>query len=113
MENLITKELLSDIFGFEIRKINPSILDGNLYYYKKFVKCKSKINIYELAHKCKEWANSKGFDVLSSCNTDEKCWVQLHQYNTKLIGSSKYFHSFTEYKAIFKACEHIRKELLK
>ena len=62
------------------------------------------INIYELAHKCKEWAHSRNFmiqsylyntkaraDLLSSCDVDEK------------------FIADTEPEAIFKACEWILK----
>ena len=61
-------------------------------------------NIYELAHKCKEWAHSRSFmiqsylyntkaraDLLSSCDVDEK------------------FIADTEPEAIFKACEWILK----
>ena len=66
MKDLISKELLTEVIGVEIRKINNSILDGNLYYYKTFVKCKSKINIYELANRCKEWAINKGYEIKSS-----------------------------------------------
>lgn len=61
MGNLISKELLSEVLAVDIRKINNSILDGNLYYYKTFVKCKSKINIYELADKIIDWIESKGY----------------------------------------------------
>ena len=62
-------------------------------------------NIYELAHKCKEWAHTLGFmvqsylyntkaraDLLSSCDVDEK------------------FIADTEPEAVFRVCEWILKD---
>lgn len=101
----MSKELLSEVLHCDVCKIH--IKDNILEYDCDFDDAIMirNINIYELAHKCKEWANSKGFDVLSSCNSDGKVWVQLHEYDTKLIGSTEYFHSFSEIEAIFKACQ--------
>ena len=126
MENLISKELLSNIFGFKIRKINQSILDGNLYYYKEFYKCKSKINIYALAHKCKEWAIKQSnkenkityieitqiYTIFYKSKDKVSCYIHYF-YEDKKSGAGKEFIADTESEAIFEACEWIRKELLK
>lgn len=108
MEKLISKELLSEVLKVKIRKINSSILDGNLYYYKELVKCKSKINIYELAHKCKEWAENQGYILLSK---NKECLVYLiddvYDVIECLNQYEDYFDADTEYEAIFKACDRI------
>lgn len=106
----ITKELLGEVLGVDIRKINYSILDGNLYYYKTFIKCKSKINIHELEHKFKEWAFDNFYlsIIVFKINDDlYKCEIadikdSLGEWNTK--------HSFkieTEIEAVIKACQWI------
>ena len=103
MENLISKELLSEVLGVDIRKINNSILDGNLYYYKTFVKCKSKINIYELGFKVKEWSYSKCNEIISYTEGSEV-------YQTQLGKKVKDFYADSELKAIIKAAEWVRLE---
>ena len=110
---MISKELLGEVLKADIRKINNSILDGNLYYYKTFVKCKSKINIYELAHKCKEWAVnlSPNKHALSSYPR----WSDIRNYKKtngsyyicQHLVSGVQFEAESEPEAIFKACEWI------
>lgn len=106
---MISKELLGEVLKADIKKINNSILDGNLYYYKTFVKCKSKINIYELAHKCKEWALRKNYILASESNTyGGICNMSISSmdvdvfYNIQSITRAN-----TEVEAVIKACEWI------
>ena len=106
----ISKELLSQVLAVDIRKINGYILDGNLYYYKAFVKCKSKINIYELANKCKEWAYSQGYILFSKIRLSSSlasCYFDVmgkHDYEDSYHND---FRAETESEAIFKACQWI------
>ena len=106
---MISKELLGEVLKADIRKINNSILDGNLYYYKTFVKCKSKINIYELAHKCKEWALSKGYIINSGATTSNDWSSTIY----KVIKENPYIKELSntweqsENEAIFRACQWI------
>ena len=109
MENLITEELLSKVLKVNIRKINNSILDGNLYYYKTFVNCKSKINIYELAYKCESHFMLLGFQIKSWFNEIDS-FIEIY-YLDNLVFKQQY--QCPKVEAIFKACEHIRRELLK
>ena len=53
----ISKELLSEVLDCNCTEIYP-IQDNELAYQAFGV---SYINIYELAHKCKEWAYKRGF----------------------------------------------------
>lgn len=96
---IVSKELLSEALGIDIRKINNSILDGNLYYYKTFVKCKSKINIYELANKCKVWAYNKGYEIVSLA----------HMIRIYKNGYEVYYTNSTlfDLDMFFKACQWI------
>ena len=60
-------------------------------------------NIYELAHKCKEWAWRKGYLLSSSCrNGDNYAFCKVYQREIA-------FRCETEPEAVFKACEWILK----
>lgn len=108
---MISKELLGEVLKADIRKINNSILDGNLYYYKTFVKCKSKINIYELAHKCKEWAFRQGYELRNGRSIDVKeelCYFCEYKQERQLDYYDRdYFLADNESESIFKACQWI------
>ena len=54
---MITKELLSEVLGFSIYHF---WLDGDYIVWRE--DGMSEINIYELAHKCKEWALKQGYN---------------------------------------------------
>jgi hypothetical protein len=74
------------------------------------------LNIYELAHKCKKWANNLGFNIIT-----EK--VKANGYFSYVVKTDKALEDFgymqqievvnynphnkTEPEAIFKACEWI------
>ena len=67
----ISKELLSEVLGYEA--LPTQVSTKELQYIDKrrkhgaFHPC--CINIYELAHKCKEWALSKGYILMSKPRT--------------------------------------------
>ena len=104
---MINKELLSEVLGFSIGNCWN---DGNLVVWEE--DGMSEINIYELAHKCKEWAANKGYYVVSM--------VKFHCYLftvTDFLEKPCYkvnwdFSAGTrsESEAIFRACEWILKE---
>lgn len=66
------------------------------------------INIYELAHKCKEWANKQGYKKVYSGiyeSTDQgSMYICILDSNDT---NCKDFWADTEVEAIFKACEWI------
>lgn len=97
----ISKELLSEVLNKEIT--DYSVHTGFIWFkHKDFV---SNINTYELAYKCKEWANKNSKYSIGS-NVDN-AWVW--EKETDLLIED--FEAETEVEAVFKACEWIRKEL--
>lgn len=107
---MISKELLCKVL--ELKKIDEIYQEDNLLYF-----CESNkgINIYELAHKCKEWAVSKRYSLYSGY---DKLINKYGVYvNLLLLGDDEstiggwdteiYFIANTEPEAIFKACQYI------
>jgi hypothetical protein len=97
--NVISNELLSEVFDDNVfnfctekNTVNIQIDRENDRY--------QEINIYELAHKCKEWAMDKyGCTIGSSIYKEySKCWA---------IAFDESFVAPTEPEAIFQACQWI------
>ena len=101
---MISKELLSEVLG-EDRATPCNKLEMEIGNNFLIVDDWIKINIYELAHKCKEWALSKKY-VISSHSK-----YKLDGYNCILYCNNgeidEDFTSDTEPVAIFKACQWI------
>jgi len=94
----MNKELLAEVLkDNEITHWDYEIkIENNLVYYCGGHK---SINIYELAHKCKEWAYKNGYELMSSiayCCIDHKSFAE-----------SVFFTEDTEPETIFKACQWI------
>ncbi len=126
---MISKELLSEVFtdgqqDFEVIGIYPE--DERLLEYvwiqelpdysgDGFKRVPMKINIHELAHKCKEWAYEQDYIVCS-----EKLriggWgacVFAPDNNTCYPTISAPFNADTEPEAIFNACEWVLENMTK
>ena len=111
----ISKELLSEVL--ELKKIDEIYQEDNLLYF-----CESNkgINIYELAHKCKEWAEYNGW-FLYPCRNFEStlkkfgCSIMKPYYKAGkfswLLSTDGYderdYLADTEIQAVFKACQWI------
>ncbi len=88
------------------------LFDNDLYidYNTEEYNCSLLINIYELAHKCKEWAKSKGFTIRV---IDEMCSREplAHRKSVSIIsydGITKIkVRDLPEPEAVFKACQWI------
>lgn len=87
---MIDKILGSDI-GFEINNISGST---------------HLINIYELAHKCKEWAYKQEY-ILESYFYNSKARCDI----SKSYAVNEMFIADTEPAAIFKACEWLQSNM--
>lgn len=130
MENIISKELwlevIKPIENTEIFKdgiiesfeIKDNTLYACIFYESKNIDCKGtglhsphNINIYELAYKCKEWALNNGYEIYSK--QDGFCGIGLSGGDDYGVYWDYVFYADAEIEAIFKACEWIRKELLK
>ncbi|MFW9602522.1 MAG: hypothetical protein ACMV1B_09395 [Prevotella sp.] len=108
---MISKELLSAVLGLHcgIKSIKNSKV---IYWFDCIGEIREhSINIYELAHKCKEWAFKYRYMIDSNISPTFK-EVNNGMVGTSLIYNlnnmeSKRFQSDTEPEAIFKACEWI------
>ena len=112
---MISKELLSEVLNLNMWKTNSlnilvdenkvsysGIFLGDLGYQKSSV----DINIYELSHKCKEWAFNNGFGLTSGLLNYSKTKIAVLE-NIDLLMPKISFTGNTEPEAIFNACQWI------
>ena len=110
---MISKELLSEVIGVDVRYMSDEY-DGNLVPYETREGWKT-INIYELAHKCKEWALLNGFDIITVeideqyviLTPDDWQTTKKEKRGMSFVISSSFEAQNTEHEAIFKACQWI------
>lgn len=112
---MISKKLLKNVlYGESIDNI--SIISNDITFeYSHYVngvfqyRRKTDINIYELAHKCKEWALSKGYIINSGATTSNDWSSTIY----KVIKENPYIKELShtwgqsENEAIFRACQWI------
>ena len=113
---LPSKELLSKVLGVYVTEFYLDC-ESLVYTYDRIFneneQYKDDINIYELAHKCKEWAvNLKpNKHALSSYprwnNIRDYPETNGNYYICQHLVSGIQFEAATEPEAIFKACEWI------
>ena len=101
---MISKELLSEVLDIEIKEIGK-LVEGILLSFR-YPTHWGYCNIYELAHKCKEWAISKGWVLHEVRNLKE----YIIYFSGDFREPSNDFRADTEHEAIFQACEWILKE---
>lgn len=120
---MISTELLSIILNIKVLKVEIKGKFVHFYsntqvsycifgstYDSRYACYNQTMNIYELAHKCKEWALKNEHNLLSYLsdrNGIQESFVQLYNYKTFITT----IHADTEPEAIFKACDYILKEL--
>ena len=102
--NMISKELLSEVLGFEVYEYY--IQSVSLTCAKVNGSSLTTINVYELAHKCKEWLYSKGYSV--------SILLRVNGLNQIILASGidmderyKSNEKEPEHILIFKACEWV------
>ena len=100
---MISKELLSEVTP-HLAFCDDITEDENEFVFWKDGEMHSDINIYELAHKCKEWAHGKDYFISSKIipfgNSQAYISYQLNNECHRVKAD-------TEPDAIFKACEWI------
>lgn len=107
---MISKELLSEVLKKEIREF---VIEKNelRYILKDDINDIPElyfINIYELSHKCKEWAKSKEFIIHSSPTQKiEYTAIAQHFDLNKFYYGQNQSYALSEYEAIFKLCQWI------
>ena len=110
---MISKELLSVVLGIPSQHIRYNDTTNLYEIFKEDLFNWSdgsygrwgnlEINIYELAHKCKEWAVNLGYILYSTVHGYE-CYIDSRSFidNTPIR-----FLAESEPEAIFKACQWI------
>lgn len=111
MENIISKELLSEVLGskvtrIEYKKDNYTIGVNCIRIHYATSIYFQDINIYELAHKCKEWAYEKKHYLIES-RFSLGCSGVSQVAKNGLSEYEEIFHENSEAEAIFKACQLI------
>ncbi len=112
-KELITKELIAQIYKFEMLEDvtfefrNPP--PGCISF--KTVFTKDCINIYELANRCKEWAQDNQYQVSSYSDFGTHDWFSQITTLDEHRVNRKTFCAQDEARAIFLACEYIRKKI--
>lgn len=108
---MISKELLSAVLGdtvYEIQLLESNAIFGGVQLWVSSDEYDMAVNIYELAHKCKEWAFNQGCVLHTySRPTVFNCVCKInhgkeYEVNTFILDS--------EPEAIFKACQWILTE---
>ena len=104
---MISRELISRVLNLNItlvdtkysettKRIRYVTSDNNDYY----------IDVYNLAHKCKEWALKNDCQLLSCIKeSNSLCDIYSNTYNCKFT-----HYADTEAEAIFKACQWVLKQ---
>lgn len=120
----ISEELLSEILHAEIIDVEKN-LRGNCLRYcwnDRAMAITQEINIYELAHLCKEWMATQGYgiktetyDYMEDDSFSGTYWsiIKLRAKNWKDRGCPNCGANATEIEAIIQACEWILKEVNK
>ena len=107
---MISKELLIEVLGIKerITHIDVSVKSKYVFWYylteTSYSAKEKKINIYELAHKCKVWA----YTAIEPCGIIASNFAEKGNAFLKTGGiDDRYFYANTEPEAVFKACEWI------
>ena len=101
------KELLSEVLGLccGVKSIRNSEV---VYWFNCIGEVReSSINIYELAHKCKEWAVIRQFYNVASLLDYTGYTCIIRQDPMTFLNTELRFRAGTEPEAIFKACQYI------
>ena len=103
-QKMISKELISVVLNEDISSVYDR---GNYIQYGKDLNTTS-INIYELAHKCKEWAFEQGVEIV----TYKRAFKTYRALPKGLKGiQTPEITEDSEAEAVFKACEWILEKI--
>lgn len=113
---MISKELLSEVLNEHrvILDYEVSICGKELHYGHVDIEEDGFVNIYELAHKCKEWALTNGYHINTLLYDDGATRIYTHgiaivHYSDEKSNYNEVFscEADTEPEVVFKACQWI------
>ena len=106
-----SKELLSEVLGIDVNEVKGIEANTPICGCVHSDGWYDEINIYELAHKCKEWAKLKHFIDIDSHSGCARWGAEAVSHNGKpSVFYEQVFIGRTEPEAIFKACEYIMEQ---
>jgi hypothetical protein len=96
-------EVISAVMGHDVEFIKYTMND---MLYQNVPGCRSSINVYELAHMCKEWALRKCYELHShiAYENDEYSFCEARGLD---VNDREVFIDDDEPEAIFKATEWV------
>ena len=112
---MISKELLNEVLKNTVYEENDDIIKviydikANEVVFWTDEEYFNSVNIYELMHKCKEWAVGNG-NSISSIVTEDVCSASVYSDVDGII-EAYCIASDTEVDSVFKACEWILNEI--
>lgn len=116
---MISKELLSEVLNKKVIDddiSNIEIKDNTLTFIEDYwdedegsgFYRNHTINIYELAHKCKEWITSKDYYLSTFIDFGvDNYFCKIKWFNSEYIIQNKKFIADTEPEAVFKAAQWV------
>ena len=118
MKTEISKQLLSEVLGEEVKSIYNPKRDTNDKYdplynnlaYRNRHNVMDKINLDTLTRLCKEWALEQDILIYSVIYKDS-AMAELDGIGEQYIPPGEKFKVDTELEAVIKACEWIIKEM--
>lgn len=103
---MISADLLSDVLNLNVLEIGEVTSKVNIWFLYDNKESDS-INLYELMYKCKLWAISKKYRLVTSVNYELNGECKIYKNDNVLI---KHAIRDTELSAVFDACEWIFKK---
>lgn len=96
---MISTSLMSEVLGLKIYSVKQKSDTVIEYTFDAIGETRtSKINIYELVYKCKEWARNKYHKRIMSESAGSSYIIE---------NDDKYFYNASEHESVFKACQYI------
>ena len=119
---MISTELLSEVLCVHVRDDWYFDCEILVYTYDKILglneNYKAEINIYELAHKCKEWALSEGYIIevgvhptIKKDRSDRDYFYKITTDRGQRLISNLVEIIKTEPEAVFRACELVLEQI--
>ena len=110
---IISKELVCEVLDIDERLCRlDKLIDNTLFFYtlNNTGEYQHYINIYEFAHKCKEWAfqeHKVDFEIIRMKDVKNygKVFVRIHTIHTNSINGEEFYPFSIEPEGVIKACQ--------
>ena len=105
---MISKELLGEIFGWEVKFVNPRVNDKEISFIDYHGNTDS-FNVYYIVHKCKEYIRKLGYQIkITYVEYNGNIFVELVDWRSggaKIIDGC--FKADNEFDAVVEAAQWV------